>query len=72
MPGKHWKDKLDREFSRWNKGSRRKSTFEDDIIKIGENMGIFTKPKSVKYQSAGGKISKAYKACGATVITGRG
>ena len=26
----------------------------------------------VRYQSAGGKVSKAYKACGATVITGRG
>ena len=25
-----------------------------------------------KYKNAGGKISKAYKACGATVITGRG
>ena len=25
----------------------------------------------VRYQSAGGKVSKAYKACGANIITGR-
>ncbi len=26
----------------------------------------------VRYKNAGGKVSKAYSACGATVITGRG
>tara|TARA_R100000963_G_scaffold35016_1_gene31021 strand:- start:5569 stop:5778 length:210 start_codon:yes stop_codon:yes gene_type:complete len=69
MPGKYWKDKLDKEFAKWNKGPRGKSTYENDIMKIGAKMGIFTKPKSVK-KNTGGKISKYYKG-GGNVITGR-
>ncbi len=73
MPSRAWKDKLDNEFSKLELGKmgpkRRKSRYENDIMRIGVNMGLFTNPKSVK-KNAGGKISKYYKA-GGNVITGR-
>jgi hypothetical protein len=38
----------------------------------GYKYGWDTLVKGPKYKNAGGKVSKAYSACGATVITGRG
>ena len=72
MPSEAWEDKLRKEFSNLElgkMGKKRKSRYENDIMRIGVNMGLFTNPKSVK-KNAGGKISKYYKG-GGNVITGR-
>jgi len=72
MTSRAWKDKLKNEFAKLELGKmgpRKKSRYEDDIMKIGVNMGIFTNPKSVK-KNKGGKISKYYKD-GGQVMTGR-